>query len=563
MARTKNRFNAIGRADVDKDCGETGKTEKYRTALYARLSVELKTRPSESIANQLIIMHEYVKERPELAECTEYIDHAVSGTSFDRPQFNMMMDDAKEGKINCIIVKDLSRFGRDYIESCNFIETIFPFLGIRFISINDHFDTEDGFNQNKSLEVSLKNMVNDIYAKDISRRVTVSRRLDMEKGRFTGSNAPYGYKVDKNDPHRGYIVDEPAAEIVKQIFEMAADGMTLREISKSLQEYGLSIPGEYLKTGKLYAEGESSSKTWYIGTLSNMLNNQAYVGNMVQGKRRKRLSEGEERHFTDKEEWIVVENAHEPIIDKALFERVRKVFDKKLDESTFTSDRGKNLPVKPDIFAGILFCGKCGKKIPQLSRIIEKDGRLTRQYYYSCVYNGDSGRKKCGCTILESSLTEAVYKTLELKIAAMTDYKSSLSVLQNAFDNKKKLYSDKISKLEKMIDAKKYDETKAYEAYVTGKISREQFQNMQVKTAAVIDETHNLIVDEQKKCDKIQKQYGKKLRWLKAIYKLRGKPELDREILETMVDSIFLYPDKKIQINLNFRDEYLADGQDK
>lgn len=302
MARTKNRFNAVEVPESFDVLAPIKKTKTFRVALYARLSVELKAKPSESAANQLEIMREFIKGRAEFAEYYEYVDNAVSGTSFNRPSFNQMLDDVKSGKIKCIIVKDMSRFGRDYIETSNYIETIFPFLGVRFISVNDHFDTDAELNQNKSLEIALKNLVNDMYAKDISKRVAVSRRLDMERGKFTGSNAPYGYKVDSADALRKYLIDDEAAGVVRQIFEMAAEGVTLREIAKSLQNYRLALPGDYLKTGNLYVAEGQDAKAWYPGTLSNMLRNQAYIGNMVQGKRCGNLYENEARHFTDKDD---------------------------------------------------------------------------------------------------------------------------------------------------------------------------------------------------------------------------------------------------------------------
>ena len=486
MARTKNRFNAVAVPEAASAGAPIKKTKTFRVALYARLSVELKARPSESIANQLDIMREFIKGRSEFAECYEYVDSAVSGTSFNRPSFNRMMDDVRDGKISCIIVKDMSRFGRDYIEAGNYIETIFPFLGVRFISINDHFDTEAEFNQNKSLEIALKNLVNDMYAKDISKRVAVSRRLDMERGKFTGSNAPYGYKVDSTDPLRKYLVDEEAAAVVRQIFELAAEGVTLREIAKALQNYRLALPGEYLKTGKLYVDEDQEAKAWYAGTISNILKNQAYIGNMVQGKRRTRLSENEVRHFTDKEDWIVVENTHEPIVDKELFDKVRKVLGQKVEESSFASERGKNLPIKDDIFAGILFCGNCKRRLPQLSRIIEKDGRLERQYFYACRYNYDFGGEKCGCNILEQELVKAVHKILEVNIAVLTESEKTETVVKGVMDKNLKQCDGQIRKLEKLIEKQNYEESKAYQRYVTGEVSKEEFKRMQEKSADAV-----------------------------------------------------------------------------
>lgn len=556
MARTKNRFNAVAVPEAVSAGASVKKTKTFRVALYARLSVELKARPSESIANQLDIMREFIKGRPEFAEYHEYVDSAVSGTSFNRPSFNRMMDDVRDGKISCIIVKDMSRFGRDYIEAGNYIETIFPFLGVRFISINDHFDTEAVFNQNKSLEIALKNLVNDMYAKDISKRVAVSRRLDMERGKFTGSNAPYGYKVDSTDPLRKYLVDEEAAAVVRQIFELAAEGVTLREIAKALQNYRLALPGEYLKTGKLYVDEGQEAKAWYAGTISNILRNQAYIGNMVQGKRRTRLSENEARHFTEEEDWIVVENTHEPIVDKELFDKVRKVLGQKVEESSFASERGKNLPVKDDIFAGILFCGNCKRRLPQLSRILDKDGKLERQYFYACRYNYDFGGEKCGCTILEQELVKAVHKILEVNIAALTESEKTEAVVKGVMNKNLKQCDGQIRKLEKLIEKHNYEESKDYQRYVTGEVSKEEFKHMQEKSADAVMRLRGQISDEQAKYRRFKRFFEKKLQWLRAIYRFQSKPYLDRNMLEILVHSIYLYPDNRMEINLNFKDEY-------
>lgn len=168
-------------------------------------------------------------------------------------------------------------------------------------------------------------------------------------------------------------------------------------------------------------EDGAEAKAWYPGTIYNILKNQAYIGNMVQGKRRTSLYDNEARHAMDEDDWIVVENTHEAIVDKELFNKVRAVMDKKVEESIFTSDRGKNLPIKEDIFAGILFCGNCGRRIPLVSRILEKDGALERQYFYSCRYNYDFGGKQCGCTIMEQELIKVVHNLLTTQIAVLTD----------------------------------------------------------------------------------------------------------------------------------------------
>lgn len=395
-----------------------------------------------------------------------------------------------------------------------------------------------------------------MYANDISKRVAVSRRLDMERGKFTGSNAPYGYKVDSTDAFRKYLVDEEAAAVVRQIFELAADGVTLRKIGRALQSYRLALPGAYLKTGNIYVDEGQEAKAWYAGTISNILKNQAYIGNMVQGKRRTRLSENESRHVTDEEDWIIVENTHETIVDKELFDRVRKVLAQKVEESCFSSDRGKNLPIKDDIFAGILFCGNCKRRISQLSRIAEKDGRLERQYFYSCRYNYDFGGEKCGCTILEQELVKAVYKILEVNIEALSDCEKMENVLQSTMDKELKQCDVQIRHLEKKIEKQNYEESKAYQGYVTGEESREEFRRMQEKSADAVMRLRGQISKEEADRRRYKRFFGKKLQWMRAIYRFQSEPYLDRNMLEHLVHSIYLYPDNRLEINLNFKDEY-------
>ncbi len=395
-----------------------------------------------------------------------------------------------------------------------------------------------------------------MYDNDISKRVAVSRRLDMERGKFTGSNAPYGYKVDSTDAFRKYLVDEEAAAVVRQIFELAADGVTLRKIGRALQSYRLALPGAYLKTGNIYVDEGQEAKAWYAGTISNILKNQAYIGNMVQGKRRTRLSENESRHVTDEEDWIIVENTHETIVDKELFDRVRKVLAQKVEESCFSSDRGKNLPIKDDIFAGILFCGNCKRRISQLSRIAEKDVRLERQYFYSCRYNYDFGGEKCGCTILEQELVKAVYKILEVNIEALSDCEKMENVLQSTMDKELKQCDVQIRHLEKKIEKQNYEESKAYQGYVTGEESREEFRRMQEKSADAVMRLRGQISKEEADRRRYKRFFGKKLQWMRAIYRFQSEPYLDRNMLEHLVHSIYLYPDNRLEINLNFKDEY-------
>lgn len=245
MARKAERYNAIAERNGTTDTNITMVTattgKQYSVALYARLSVEKDGCKSDSIESQFMIMENFIKDKPELSQYQKYFDRGVSGTTFTRSDFVRMMDDVKVGRINCIIVKDLFRFGRDYLETGNYIETILPFLGVRFISVNDHFDTVEDCNGNKGLGISLMNLVNDMYAKDVSKRITTAFESCMERGSVLGS-APYGYDRIKNDNGYQLVIDEPAAEIVRKIFAMAKDGMSHRAIAGELTQSGVRTP---------------------------------------------------------------------------------------------------------------------------------------------------------------------------------------------------------------------------------------------------------------------------------------------------------------------------------
>ena len=456
MARRANRYNAVAAAS---DQIQTAPEKTFRAGLYARLSVEINERPSNSIQTQLDIMHGYVNKHPEIIEAFEYADCGFSGTNFERPNFNRLMDDVRSGKINCILVKDLSRFGRDYLETTNYIEIILPFLGVRFISVNDHFDTDAACNENKTLEIALKNLVNDMYAKDVSKRVSTVRRQEVERGKFTGSNAPYGYVVDDKDPLRHFLIDEPAAAVVRDMYQMADDGMSVREISLELQRRNLSIPGQYLKTGHLYQEEGDEVHIWHIGTIANILRKEEYIGNLVHGRRRSRLYENEKRHFTDKDEWVITENAHEPIVSREQYDRVRAKFEKKVKDSTFSSDRGAGVAKKQDKYAGLLFCGECGKRLRFNSRMGRQESDTNRTYFYQCCNTYDlSNQGYCSVNIMEKMLDKVVMETLKMQVQLFSDKGITTDWCREEAEKKLKPAQNRVKKIQAEISTLEYED---------------------------------------------------------------------------------------------------------
>lgn len=433
MARKPERYNAIaernGMTDVDDTMVYTSAGKQYSVALYARLSVEKDGCKSDSIESQFMIMENFIKDKPELSQYQKYFDRGVSGTTFTRPDFMRMMDDVKAGRINCIIVKDLSRFGRDYLETGNYIETILPFLGVRFISVNDHFDTVEDCNGNKGLGISLMNLVNDMYAKDVSKRITTAFESCMERGSVLGST-PYGYDRIKDDNGYRLVIDEPAAEIVRKIFAMAKSGMSHRAIAGELTRSGVRTPEGYRQTGlATVLEGEPLSE-WKNGTISQILSNEAYIGNLLQGKTKRCLYQGLNKQRVSKEEWIVHENAHEPIISKVLFDEVRNVVDKKKEKKSFAVR--EDLPLTPDKYKGILKCSVCGENMPRESAIMYSENGDVRQYYYRCRHGHLSIEEREGKSkvmISEEQLDLLVFASVQKAVKELAPDKKKLLIL--------------------------------------------------------------------------------------------------------------------------------------
>ncbi len=550
MARRANRYNAVASAS---DRIQAAPEKSFRAGLYARLSVEINERPSNSIQTQLDIMHGYVNKHPEIIEAFEYADSGFSGTNFERPNFNRLMDDVRSGKINCILVKDLSRFGRDYLETTNYIEIILPFLGVRFISVNDHFDTDAACNENKTLEIALKNLVNDMYAKDVSKRVSTVRRQEVERGKFTGSNAPYGYVVDDKDPLRHFLIDEPAAEVVRDMYQMADDGMSVREISLELQRRNLSIPGQYLKTGHLYQEEGDEVHIWHIGTIANILRKEEYIGNLVHGRRRSRLYENEKRHFTDKDEWVITENAHEPIVSREQYDRVRAKFEKKVKDSTFSSDRGAGVAKKQDKYAGLLFCGECGKRLRFNSRMGRQESDTSRTYFYQCCNTYDlSNQGYCSVNIMEKMLDKVVMEALKMQVQLFSEKGITTDWCREETEKKIKPAQNRVKKIQAEISTLEYEDFEMHGRFGVGEINREEmtaYQKSSEKKMAKLRERLSVAEDKE---SEIRRDWNDFTHGIEALYRANGKRKPDRDTLLTLIRKITIKHSGEFTIEWNF-----------
>ena len=340
MARISRRDKTRSLSSADLTDMET-----YRNAIYVRLSKE--DEDGDSIENQTALLKEYVSRQDDMILENVFADNGFTGTNFDRPEFQHMMEIVKSGKINCIVVKDLSRLGRNYIEAGDYIEKLFPFLKVRFVAVNDHFDTKDGYDTS-ALIVPIKNMVNTVYARDISKKIISTFRAKQKNGEYIGLAAPFGYSKDPEDKNH-FVIDPDAAGIVRRIFLLRKEGKGTGLITKQLNEEDISCPRRYRFEKGLASSDKYKEARWTDSTVKRILTSEVYVGNTVQGKQRQELCNNVPKHRTDKSEWIVAENTHEPIIDRELFDEVKEIMQqtsadmKRRIKNVFRKKRGKKI----------------------------------------------------------------------------------------------------------------------------------------------------------------------------------------------------------------------------
>lgn len=315
MARTKRKINPL--VQVAEPAAPAAKI--YKTAAYVRLSVEDSGKPgTDTIEGQKALLTSFIESKTDMELVSLFCDNGRTGTDFDRPQFEKMMEEVRKGRINCIVVKDLSRFGRNYKETGNYLERIFPFLGVRFIAVNDNFDTLTAERTQDGYIVPLKNLINEVYSKDISKKIDAALSVKQRNGEFIGAWAPYGYRKDPDDKHH-LVINEETAPTVRQIFKWRSEGVSVVQISRRLNDAGILSPSAYL-----YATGEVKTEKykevpWHTQILKSILAHPVYIGHMVQGRKKQSFYEGKRQTYVDEANWIIVRNTHEPIIDGETF----------------------------------------------------------------------------------------------------------------------------------------------------------------------------------------------------------------------------------------------------
>lgn len=526
-------------------------SKTYLCGGYLRLSKEdddiakSETLQSNSIENQKEYIEDYLQSKPEIRVVDFYIDDGYSGVNFDRPDFQRMLQDIKDKKINCVIVKDLSRLGRNYIEVGKYIERLFPFLGVRFIAINDNFDSADDAALSNNIIVPFKNLINDAYCRDISIKIRSHLEVKRKRGEFIGAFPVYGYMrgEDKNK----LIVDPCAAEIVKEIFAMKMEGMSQQAIADELNRLGVLSPAEYKKeqgSGYKTVFQTHSRAKWTAVAVLRVLTNEVYMGTLIQGKESTPNYKVRVREKKPKEEWIRVENAHEAIISRTDFELISDILQKDTRVST-----GKSAV---SVYSGYLVCADCG-----CSMVRKKVRSGSLEYvYYVC-----SGNKKdkdiCSShRISENTLNMAITKTLQLHLKQLGDLQESIRYIRETSGN-----SDKIKKLvlqseKRKEDIEKYNRLKleCYEDYKKELITQDEYMLFKKELDNRIEEIQRAITELGKK-KRMLLDGGYEKESLLEKFLTSKEIELKRSILVRFISRIYVYEDHRMEIIFRYQDE--------
>ena len=502
---------------------------------------------SESIANQRELIKAYIREQPDIELYDIYVDDGFSGSNFDRPEFKRMMCDIEAGRVNCVIVKDLSRFGRDYIESGRYIQKTFPALGVRFIALTDHFDSFTADTGESAIVLPVKNFINDSYCRDISTKVKSGLDVKRKNGEYISPFAVYGYRKDVENRNR-LVVDEYAAGIVRKIFAWKIGGMAAAAIAEQLNGLGILSPKEYKKSlGLKYSSGFSGAgrSLWGGTSVKRILTDEIYLGHLMQGKTQKVNYKVKKSVEKPKEEWVRVENTHEPLVSEDDFQIVQNLL--KLD-----SRMGPGME-KAGMFAGLLFCGDCREQM--VRRVNRYKGKEKVYYICSTKNRGE------GCS--RHSIEEEVLKGLVEK--TVKKYANTFLEEKALFDKAKEREEgfEAISAYDKEICRLKEEQDRyyslcsgLYEDLRAGVVTKEEFERLHSSfkgKAAQLEEA-------QKKQETLIKEMFKKgvlsAGRLKAFQDCVELKEIDRHTLGSLVKRIYVYEGRRIEIEYYFMDQY-------
>lgn len=521
----------------------------YRAAIYCRLSREDGDKvESNSIASQKAICEDFIARHEDIElACEPFIDDGYSGVSFNRPHFKKLEDAIRKGRIDCIVVKDLSRFSRNYIDAGRYLEKLFPQLGVRFIAVNDAYDSLTGDPQSDSFVIPFKNLINDSYCKDISMKIRSSLEVKQKNGEFVGAFAPYGYMKSPDNKNQ-LIVDEAVSEYVQMIFAMYKDGISIGRIAARLNQMGVLSPMEYkhsagVKYDTVFKTGDTAK--WTYKAVQRILTNEVYIGVLAQGKRGTPNYKVRIVQSKDEAEWVKVENAHEALVSYEDFMAVKAMMK-------------RDMRCAPDqdeayLFSGFLFCGDC-----QQSMIRKTVPSKTKKYiYYVCSTNKHS-RSCSPHSISAKEVEEKVFTAIRDQIELVVNLEKALELIERLPSQNRRAfnYEAQITKLEEEI--KRYQKLKLrlYEDLSDGIIDKSEYFDFRNSYTRIIEEKQEALLRVQKEMKQTVTTGTTERNWVTLFKQYENIEELNRRVLMALVDRILIHENHVIEIVFKYKDEY-------
>ena len=526
----------------------------FDTAFYVRLSIlDSGKKDGESILNQQELLEQYIAARPELVLKKVFVDNGETGVDFVRPAWTDLMSECRAGRINCIIVKDLSRVGRNYIETGEYLEKIFPLLGVRLIAVNDGYDNIS-LTTGEQLVASLKNLVNDIYSKDISRKVAAAMHSRQKQGLFIGAYPTYGYLKDPENKNK-ILVDPETAPIVRQIFQWKAEGMGMAAICRRLNDAGIPSPNSYRFAKGIVKDQKYENTKWTIAVLNHILRKPTYLGHLTQGMERNVLAEGGTGARTKQAEWVVVENTHEAIITQEVFDMVRTVMDCRTAQ--YNSVRGKYSDItNPQILKGLVYCADCGAPL-----VLTKKVREDKYIYWTYQCRTHNTLMTCPRKYVhEGDVVNAVYDAIRLEILKCANVKGIIEKLNRESDHKNRLtrFDTEIEEAEREIKRIASLRQAVYDDYAAKVLTASEYQfAIEKYDADTKKQRQRLDTAKSEKAAYTQCSTTTN-KWLAAFSRFMDAKELSAEMAQALIERVEVSNYNRVEVICKFRDEWAA-----
>ena len=526
MARTKNRYR--------QETVEELSLQTYRTGIYIRLSnerTESWRNKSHSLETQESLARNFAKEKGLIVtKC--YVDYEYSGKTFNRPAYQDMMEDIKNGVINCIIIRDLSRLGRNYIEMGQLIDKVFPFMGVRFISINDNLDTLNGLEDKKSFEVEIKNLVNDLYSKDISKKVTASHIQKAKQGYFIAGFAPYGYQLSKQDGGNRLTIDSVVQPIMSYIFEKLLAGQSVNQVTKYLNRQKIAIPDTYRQTGKVYGT-EQDNRQWRSANLQRLVQNPAFYGSLIQRRHNKTLTE---------KDFIQVDDCHEAYITKEEHQTLQKLISERRNIRKQTQPRTTNR------YKGLIYVKGQSTQMRRYCRHFSNSKSEYDYYYFIDYLHGSEASEKQTVYISEQALDKIVLGLIQTEMKRLGTVKNLLPKLEMKRDGCLRDCQKQIKNLQRTLASLQAEQGELYLNYRLEALERETYLSQKATITSKIETLSTEVAHYEALVVKIEEKHSQQVSWVKHLAKCQNQSVLTAELLNEVIERIDVEVDKSVTV---------------